>query len=160
MTNTKHDAVNQPKHYTSCPSGIECIVIAELLPFCLGNCYKYLHRAGLKGDLKQDLEKARYYANRAFFNGEIMPERVKSRIGYVASHKGANNAELLAVFRLWGVATDQFITKLSEKIDQLGQNADKKGKIIGYRIGFMGYDYPVCDTDADQRIDSLEPIDM
>lgn len=124
MTDNNHDAVNHPKHYTSCPSGIECIEIAELLPFCLGNCYKYLHRAGLKGKFKEDLEKARFYANRAFFNGETMPNAVKSRISYIASHKDANNADLLASFKCWdgdgdGKFTRAFIERLTETIDSV-----------------------------------------
>ncbi|OAU97560.1 DUF3310 domain-containing protein [Moraxella catarrhalis] len=119
-----HDPINQPSHYTSCPSGIECIEIAELLPFCLGNCYKYLHRAGLKGKFKEDMEKARYYANRALFNGEVMPNAVKSRISYVASHEDANNAEMLKLFKCWDVDGDgrltrAFIDCLTETIDSV-----------------------------------------
>ena len=30
------DAVNHPKHYTSHPSGVECIAITEHMGFCLG----------------------------------------------------------------------------------------------------------------------------
>lgn len=73
---TQHnDIVNHPAHYTSCKSGIECIEIAELLPFCLGNCYKYLHRAGLKGDKLTDLKKSLWYARRAYLNDEKLPKR-------------------------------------------------------------------------------------
>ena len=31
------DAVNHPTHYNSNPSGVECIVVAEHMTFCLGN---------------------------------------------------------------------------------------------------------------------------
>lgn len=122
MTKSNHDVVNQPKHYTSCPSDIECIEIAELLPFCLGNCYKYLHRAGLKGKFKEDMEKARYYANRALFNGETMSNMVKSRISYVASHEDANNAELLKLFKCWDVDGDGRLTRVF--IDRLTKTID------------------------------------
>ncbi len=40
--------VEKPTHYTSHPSGIECIEISEHYDFCVGNAIKYLWRAGLK----------------------------------------------------------------------------------------------------------------
>ena len=58
------DVVNHPKHYTSNPSGIECIQVTENFNFNLGNVIKYVWRAGLKNDAIQDLEKARWYLNR------------------------------------------------------------------------------------------------
>ena len=59
------DAVNQPKHYTSHGSGIECIEVAEHFNFAVGNAIKYLWRAGLKSkDPVEDLRKAAYYINR------------------------------------------------------------------------------------------------
>lgn len=61
---TKNDDVNHPKHYTDHPSGVECITITEAFNFNLGNAIKYIWRAGLKGDAKQDLEKARWYVDR------------------------------------------------------------------------------------------------
>ena len=57
-----HDAVNHPKHYTSDPSGVECIQITRHRNFNIGNAIKYLWRAGLKEDAKiQDLRKAIWY---------------------------------------------------------------------------------------------------
>ena len=55
------DSVNHPSHYTSHPSGIECIEIARHMNFNLGNAIKYLWRSGLKGDAIEDLEKAVFY---------------------------------------------------------------------------------------------------
>ncbi len=55
------DKVNHPKHYTSDPSGVECITIARHMDFCLGNTLKYIFRAGKKGDMLEDLKKARWY---------------------------------------------------------------------------------------------------
>lgn len=57
------DPINQPTHYTSHPSGIECITITQHHNFCIGNAIKYLWRAGLKegNPSIQDLEKARKY---------------------------------------------------------------------------------------------------
>lgn len=55
--------VYSPKHYTSHPSGIECIDITRHMNFNLGNAVKYLWRNGLKDGQPavQDLEKAIWY---------------------------------------------------------------------------------------------------
>jgi hypothetical protein len=65
----KYDNVNHPKHYTSHPSGVECIDIVKYMDFPTGNAIKYLWRAGLKQDSEmtdtqkaiEDLEKAKFY---------------------------------------------------------------------------------------------------
>lgn len=61
----KDDAVNHPTHYTSHPSGVECIQVTRHMNFNLGNAVKYIWRAGLKGSRKvkliEDLKKARWY---------------------------------------------------------------------------------------------------
>ena len=64
------DPVNHPSHY--CSGDIECIdAIASalghdgLVAFCRGNAIKYLWRAGLKGDMGEDLRKAAWYCERA-----------------------------------------------------------------------------------------------
>jgi hypothetical protein len=61
-----NDPVNHPKHYTSHPSGVECIEITEHMDFCVGNAIKYLWRAGLKDQETSivDLKKAIFYINR------------------------------------------------------------------------------------------------
>jgi hypothetical protein len=59
-----NDPVNQPKHYLSHPSKIECIEITEHMNFCLGNAIKYIWRADLKHDVIEDLKKAVWYINR------------------------------------------------------------------------------------------------
>jgi hypothetical protein len=58
-----HDPVNSPAHYTSHPSGIECIEVTEHMNFCIGNAVKYLWRADLKGGT-EDLKKAKWYIER------------------------------------------------------------------------------------------------
>lgn len=60
------DNVNRPSHYTSHPSGIECIQITEHMNFCIGNAFKYMWRAGLKDSNAEieDLEKAIWYIQR------------------------------------------------------------------------------------------------
>lgn len=61
---SKHDAVEHPKHYCSHPSGIECITVTEWMGFNLGNAMKYIWRADLKNDAIEDLRKAAWYLNR------------------------------------------------------------------------------------------------
>ena len=58
---TKNDNIQHPKHYTSHPSGIECIQITRHMGFNLGNAIKYIWRADLKNDALEDLEKAIWY---------------------------------------------------------------------------------------------------
>ena len=63
------DNVNHPMHYTSHPSGIECIQITRHYCFSIGNAIKYLWRAGLKASADktqrekeiEDLKKAKWY---------------------------------------------------------------------------------------------------
>jgi hypothetical protein len=61
MAKKSADPVNHPKHYTSHPSGVECITVTEHMGFNLGNAVKYIWRADLKGNAIEDLEKARFY---------------------------------------------------------------------------------------------------
>ena len=58
------DNVNHPKHYTSHPSGVECIEITEHMNFNLGNATKYVWRSSLKGKNVEDLKKAIWYLER------------------------------------------------------------------------------------------------
>jgi hypothetical protein len=72
----EEDRVNSPAHYTSHPSGIEAITIAEHYNFCIGNAIKYLWRAGLKKEASlsarqkeiEDLNKAIWYIQRQIKN--------------------------------------------------------------------------------------------
>lgn len=43
-----NDPVDHPVHYTSDPSGVECITVTRHRNFNVGNAIKYLWRAGLK----------------------------------------------------------------------------------------------------------------
>lgn len=58
------DPVNHPSHY--CVGNIEVIDIIENyeLNYRLGNCIKYILRAGRKYNELQDLKKAQWYLNR------------------------------------------------------------------------------------------------
>jgi len=62
--NKMSDPVEHPEHYTSHPSGIECLQITEHMNFCLGNAIKYIWRADVKGNKVQDLKKAIFYLER------------------------------------------------------------------------------------------------
>lgn len=69
------DLVNHPKHYTSHPSGIECIRITEHMNFCLGNAVKYIWRADEKGNSLEDLQKAAWYIAREIDRRERLARR-------------------------------------------------------------------------------------
>lgn len=45
---TTHHPISRPAHYTSHPSGIECIEIVKHMNFCVGNAFKYIWRACIK----------------------------------------------------------------------------------------------------------------
>ena len=65
---TVNDPVNHPEHYTSHPSGIECIEIVRHFGYNLGNAIKYIWRAGLKKDeALSDIEKEIEDINKAIF---------------------------------------------------------------------------------------------
>ena len=69
--NQQIDMVNHPRHYTSDPSGVECIEVTRHRNFNIGNAIKYLWRAGLKESVGkdtlekqvEDLRKAVFYIN-------------------------------------------------------------------------------------------------
>ena len=65
---TVNDPVNHPEHYTSHPSGIECIEIVRHFGYNLGNAIKYIWRVGLKKDeALSDIEKEIEDINKAIF---------------------------------------------------------------------------------------------
>lgn len=61
------EAVDHPAHYGGADNVYETIKVVEAwsLDFHVGNAVKYLSRAGKKGDRLTDLEKARWYVDRA-----------------------------------------------------------------------------------------------
>lgn len=56
-----HDPVSHPTHYRSKVPGIECIEVVQHFNFNQGNVIKYVWRAGDKGNIVEDLKKARQY---------------------------------------------------------------------------------------------------
>ena len=77
-----NDPVNHPKHYTNHPSGVECITVTEHMNFNLGNAMKYIWRASEKGDIIENLNKARWYLDR-----EIAKLR-RERTDHVSAERG------------------------------------------------------------------------
>jgi hypothetical protein len=67
MSNVEH-----PEHYGGEDDPYEAIKVVEAwgLGFHLGNVVKYIARAGKKGDELEDLQKARWYLDRAIANLE------------------------------------------------------------------------------------------
>ena len=57
------DLINKPPHYTSHPSGVECLTITRHMGFNLGNVIKYVWRSSLNGQETDDLKKAIFYLN-------------------------------------------------------------------------------------------------
>lgn len=71
----KADMVNHPPHYKD-ESGIECIEVTQHMRFCEGNCFKYVYRAGSKGNLIEDLKKAAWYAERSWTRSRSGNDRI------------------------------------------------------------------------------------
>ena len=65
---SKADMVNHPPHYKA--GGIETLdfIEAKNLGYNLGNVVKYVSRADLKGNKLEDLQKAKWYLERAIAN--------------------------------------------------------------------------------------------
>ncbi len=62
----ENDNVNHPKHYQNgLTVEVECIMFSRHLGFALGNAFKYVWRAGMKDDTKQDIQKALWYLDDA-----------------------------------------------------------------------------------------------
>lgn len=73
------DPINHPTHYTSHPSGVECLTITRHMGFNLGNAIKYIWRADMKGAAIEDLRKA------AFYIADEIALREKSGVGDATS---------------------------------------------------------------------------
>ena len=61
-----NDPVTNPSHYQT-KAGLEAIDVIDSFfhdSFHLGNVFKYLARAGKKGDYVEDLQKAAWYLER------------------------------------------------------------------------------------------------
>lgn len=125
-----HDPVNHPKHYTSHPSGIECIQITRWLNFNAGNAVKYVWRAGEKNDLIEDLKKAAWYLNDEIERIRLVPF----------------NSQLIANVRPVNALPDNWVYDLLMGFTALGQ-AGRAGIIFdilaAYEFGKVPYEFRV-----------------
>ena len=91
QTGDSADMVNHPPHYTGHPSGVECIEVAEHLPFCLGNAFKYLFRRDQKDQTLENVNKAIWYLERHVMSWpEIdwsLPSDVFDQLGSIAARE-------------------------------------------------------------------------
>lgn len=74
---SKVEWVDHPKHYNAHPSGVEAIIMCEVMEFNPGNAFKYVYRCFEKakslGDndkVVQDLKKALWYVDREYLRLE------------------------------------------------------------------------------------------
>jgi len=70
----ENDPVNHPPHYTSHPSGVECIEITEHMSFPTGRAIECIWKADEKGDDIKDLQKAIWYLNREINKRQLFTE--------------------------------------------------------------------------------------
>ena len=103
MSDIKTDMVNHPPHYKDA-SGIECIEVTKYMSFLGGNCFKYLYRAGSKSDAIEDLKKAAWYAEQAWFTEEVTDIRLIDNIVKIAEHRNVNIADAMyCIYEdMWG----------------------------------------------------------
>lgn len=96
----KNDPVNYPSHYTSHPSGIECITVTRHFNFNLGNVIKYIWRAGEKGNAIEDLQKARWYLTDEIrrLGGDISSSESQRSINDWADRQFGTNCDYFRAF--------------------------------------------------------------
>lgn len=90
----QQDMVNHPPHYKD-ESGVECIEVTKYMSFLGGNCFKYLYRAGSKGDAIEDLKKAAWYAEQAWQMEETTDIRLLDKIIKIAEFRGGNISDAM-----------------------------------------------------------------
>ena len=92
--------VKHPAHYTSHPSGVECIEVASQFDFCLGNAIKYRWRSGLKDGQppEKDNAKASYYLElrKKYYSSEELnvgdvDALIENHIKYIPKQRKENN---------------------------------------------------------------------
>lgn len=117
----KDDPVHHPSHYTSHPSGVECIDIVEHMSFNVGAAVKYLWRAGLKNpNVIEDLCKSRWFINR-----EI--ERM-TKLEETSLQKGARKPPAVQERRVHSVPKGLRERNLSERSTTPNSTSNKKGQ--------------------------------
>lgn len=92
--------INKPAHYAEGRKHEPIDVIEDWgLGFNLGNCLKYVSRAGRKGDAVEDLKKARWYLER--------------EIGRLEANSGVNLATTTTTTSTGYIAADEDIARCS-----------------------------------------------
>lgn len=136
MKNQEFNNISRPAHYNSNPSGLECIIVAEKMDFCLGNAWKYLFRCELKGAVLDDLEKALWYVNRSqvfMVSGEGVPDA--ETVLNALQHMPANLAlALSAIYQMafshssiFDDAKAKAVAHIQREIDRVKARYEKNG---------------------------------
>lgn len=102
-----NDPVNHPKHYTSDPSGIECIEITRHRNFNIGNAIKYLWRAGLKDGNSDIQDLQRRFGIYKMRLGDCKMRNLIKEWGLWSRHNGyeKHDTPLLAFMRANGAVS-------------------------------------------------------
>jgi hypothetical protein len=97
---TNHDPIDSPAHYAEGRVFEPIDVIADWeLNYHLGNCLKYVSRAGRKQNQLEDLKKARWYLSREIETLEATPIVTYEDILKDAAAAAAAGEELLYEYR-------------------------------------------------------------
>jgi hypothetical protein len=125
------DMVNRPPHYTQHPSGIECIEVARVMGFVLGNAFKYAWRYRLKNNALEDINKALFYTE---YYIEHMPpfaeynywERQRRRrlasavpFGPVRRVETGGNLALIYLFDGWRLNSRELLLLAAEALQEV-----------------------------------------
>lgn len=119
-----NDPVNHPTHYTSHPSGVECIEITRHMGFNTGNAMKYVWRADLKhadGGL-EDLRKAEFYIKDEIAKRERELAESQSKMPTTTSGPDA-----LFTTSFGGIRPDNILPVIADK--------DVLSKVSGAHVG-------------------------
>lgn len=111
------DNINRPPHYTSHPSGVECIEIVEHFPYNIGAAMKYLWRSAMKGQT-EDLQKARWHINRELGRMKKFDEEPMQRV--VDTLKHCDCFEDFSVRQFDEVGLDQHAEEEARKVEWYG----------------------------------------
>lgn len=82
----KMEAINKdvehPEHYKTLVrfKEPECILFSQCLSFCLGNAFKYVWRAGKKGDPFVDLDKAAWYVRQSYSSCVDCSQKIENEL--------------------------------------------------------------------------------
>lgn len=117
------DNVNHPEHYRLRVLGREPIDVAQWQKFCTGNVIKYLWRYPYKGKPLEDLQKARWYAQRAAADNETVETRFGDCDGLLLNLAWSSTGfESSAWKGLYDSDWQTVIESLDHMIEDMGDN--------------------------------------